>query len=135
MLRWLHEASGKCGGVGAASAACGAAVASRPFAVDGGTDGGRGGERGLAVAGDLAPARRGGASSQADPGTAAQTDPPATPAPAQAAGPGRPRLRLPQRSLDHAADRRAHRARVQGRLSPGAGEPHPGATGLELSEA
>jgi len=33
-------------------AGCG--LAGRPFAVDGGTDGGRGGERGVAVTGDLA---------------------------------------------------------------------------------
>src|SRR5271166_5513227 len=54
VLGWVHEASGKCGGVGAAAAKGGAACARRPFAVDGGTDGGRGGECGVAVAGDLA---------------------------------------------------------------------------------
>ena len=50
--------------------------------------------------------------------------------------PGRPpRLTPRQRRRLPQADRRGHRTRVQGRLPPGAGEPHPGATGLELSEA
>ena len=135
VLGWVDEAGGKCGGAGAGSAAGGAAVAERPCAVGGGADGGRGGERGLAVAGDLAAERSAGAGSQAGAGAAAQIDAAPTPAAAQAPCRGPAALRLPQRSLDHQADRRGHRTRVQGRLPPGAGEPHPGATGLELSEA
>lgn len=95
LLGWVHEASGKWGGAGAASAEGSAAVARRPFAVDGGTDGGRGGERGVAVAGDLASQGRAGASSQAYSRAATQTDLPTTPAFAQAARLGRPELRLP----------------------------------------
>jgi hypothetical protein len=47
-----HETSGQCGGVGAAAAGDPAA-GGRTVAVGGGADGGRGGERGLAVARDI----------------------------------------------------------------------------------